>query len=156
MIGELFGKMFGTDKALTAMVDNVSAGIDKLFYTDEEKAEDGAKARSEARAMVVKWMASTQGQNVARRFIAISVTGVWLFQYVVGWLMDMASVFVSAAASAKLTQASLVTSERADTMVPAVMLILGFYFAAPHMGDLAKAAIEKFGGARPGRVERAG
>jgi hypothetical protein len=29
-------------------------------------------------------------------------------------------------------------------MSPAVMLILAFYFAAPHMGDFAKAVVGQF------------
>jgi hypothetical protein len=29
-------------------------------------------------------------------------------------------------------------------MSPAVMLILAFYFAAPHMGDFAKAVVGRF------------
>ena len=47
------GKIFGTDKAITAVISNVSKGLDALVYTDEEKAGDAAKDRSEARKMVV-------------------------------------------------------------------------------------------------------
>ena len=73
-VSALFGKLFGTEKATTALVENVSNGLDKMFYTDEEKALDGAKDRSEARSMLIKWMESTQGSNLARRCIALSET----------------------------------------------------------------------------------
>lgn len=125
-------------------MDGVSSGLDKLVYTDEEKADDHAKSVTEARQLVVDWMRSTQGQNLARRLIALSITGVWLMQYVVAWLMDIIAIFVGNAATRKLiTEASTATDARADTMVGAVMLILAFYFAAPHMGDIASAALGK-------------
>lgn len=150
-IGSFFGKVFGTDKALAGIVDGVSSGLDKLVYTDEEKADDHAKSVTEARQLVVDWMRSTQGQNLARRLIALSITGVWLMQYVVAWLMDMIAIFVESAATRKLiTEASTATDARADTMVGAVMLILAFYFAAPHMGDIASAALGKMKGDRAG------
>jgi hypothetical protein len=76
-----WGKLFGTEKALNGIVDGVTNGLDALVYTDEEKAADAAADRSEARKMVVQWMAATQGQNLARRLIALSITGVWLSMY---------------------------------------------------------------------------
>tara|TARA_R100000808_G_C2121459_1_gene132680 strand:+ start:211 stop:684 length:474 start_codon:yes stop_codon:yes gene_type:complete len=147
-IGALFGKIFGTEKALGSIVDGVSNGLDALVYTDEEKASDAAKDRSEARKMVIQWMETSKGQNIARRVIALMVTGVWLFQFVIAWLMNLWSVFVNNEISIKLADAAKVTSDSAETMIGAVMLILGFYFAAPHMGSLAKAAVQKFGSAQ--------
>ena len=46
------GKLFGTEKALSGIVNGVTNGLDALVYTDEEKAGEAAKDRSEARAMV--------------------------------------------------------------------------------------------------------
>ena len=45
----------------------------------------------------------------------------------------------------KLIAASAVINESAQQMNGAVMLILGFYFAAPHMGDIAKVDMQRFG-----------
>ena len=58
-----WGKLFGTEKALSGIVDGVTKGLDALVYTDEEKAKDAAADRTEARQMVVGWMAATQGQT---------------------------------------------------------------------------------------------
>ena len=146
-IGAFFGRLFGTDKALGAIVDGVSNGLDALVYTDEEKATDAAKDRSEARQMVVAWMASTQGQNLARRLIALSITGVWLGMYLVSVLAQMVAVFtnnVGAITAQKVTEIGTIAKASATDMNGAVMLILAFYFAAPHMGDIASAAIGKF------------
>ena len=155
----LFGKIFGTDTAIKSVIDNVSSGLDKLVYTDEEKAGDAATDRSEARAMVVRWMESTQGQNLARRLISLAITGVWLGMYVFGQLLNMLAIFVNdqgTVTAAKLQEVSMIASDSANDMNGAVMLILAFYFAAPHMGDIATAAINKFGSGKPATPARIG
>lgn len=146
-ISGFFGKLFGTEKALTGIVDGVTNGLDALVYTDEEKAGDAAKDRSEARQMVVQWMAATQGQNLARRLIALSITGIWLGMYVFSVLCTMVAVFTNDAGTvtaAKLHAVGGIAQSAAIDMNPAVMLILAFYFAAPHMGDIAKAVTGRF------------
>ena len=142
-----WGKLFGTEKALTGIVDGVTNGLDALVYTDEEKAADAAADRSEARKMVVGWMAATQGQNLARRLIALSITGVWLSMYLVSVLCAMVAVFTNAdgvVTAEKINEVGVIAKSAAMDMNPAVMLILAFYFAAPHMGDIAKAVTGKF------------
>lgn len=138
-----WGKLFGSDKALSGIVDGVSNGLDKLFYTDEEKAEDEAKDRAAARGMVIKWMQATQGQNLARRLLALLITFTWLIQYIIVAALNVAAIWLDE--TEKLQQSASLIADSASSMVGAVMLILGFYFAAPHMGDIAKAALVKFG-----------
>ncbi len=137
-----WGRIFGTDKALSAVIDGVSNGLDALVYTDEEKANDAAKDRTEARGMVIRWMEATQGQNLARRLIALSITGVWLLQFVLAQIFSFVAIWVDE--SIKWQAASVQMQHGSDTMNSAVMLILAFYFAAPHMGDIAKAVTSKF------------
>lgn len=139
-----WGKLFGTEKALNGIVDGVTKGLDALVYTDEERAEASAADRSEARKMVVQWMAATQGQNLARRLIALAITGVWLLQYLGSQALGLVGVFVTD--GEKLAAAAALMRSGAEDMNPAVMLILAFYFAAPHMGDIAKAVTGKFAG----------
>lgn len=137
-----WGKIFGTEKALNGVVNGVTKGLDALVYTDEEKAQAAASERSEARKMVVGWMAATQGQNLARRLIALSITGVWLFMYLLSTLLSMFAVFSENAK--QITEVADIAQKSASEMNPAVMLILAFYFAAPHMGGIAKAVTERF------------
>lgn len=142
-----WGKLFGTEKALNGIVDGVTNGLDKLIYTDEERADAAAKDRSEARQMVVGWMAATQGQNLARRLIALAITGTWLGMYLVSVLCGMIAVFTNNAGvvtAVKITEVGTIAKSAATDMNPAVMLILAFYFAAPHMGDIAKAVTGQF------------
>lgn len=152
------GRLFGSEKALTGVVDGVTKGLDALVYTDEEKSRDAAESRSEARKMVVEWMRSTQGQNLARRLIALIVTSVWLFMYLLATALDFAGIWITDAATAKrITESASIIGERAHEMNGAMMLILGFYFAAPHMGDITRAAINRFsGGERSQGASRTG
>ena len=141
---KFFGRLFGSEKALDAVVGGAVRGLDALVYTSEEKAQDAARATTEARQMVVAWMAATQGQNLSRRLIALSITGVWLSQIVASQLLNVASVWTSPATSLKLIQSAKIMMAGSVAMGSAVMLILAFYFAAPHMGDIAKAVTGRF------------
>lgn len=146
-IGGFFGKLFGTEKALGGIVDGVTNGLDALVYTEEEKAKGAAEDRSEARKMIVQWMASTQGQNLARRLIALAITGIWLGMYLLSVLTGMIAVFTNnsgAVTAEKVNAVGSMAKAAAYDMNPAVMLILAFYFAAPHMGDIAKAVTGRF------------
>lgn len=138
-----WGKVFGTDEAIKGAVDAVKNGLDALVYTDEEKAVDAAKERSEARSMLVGWMEATQGQNLARRLISLAITGVWLFQYIVAQIAMSIAVFWTTKAQ-ELNELAKVNMSSANDMGSAVMLILAFYFAAPHMGDFAQAIVSRF------------
>jgi len=139
-----WGKIFGTDEAIKGAVGAVRDGLDALVYTEEEKAGDAAKERSEARSMLVGWMEATQGQNLARRVISLAITGVWLLQYVIAQISSAIAVFWQEAAG-QLSALSALQLQSADNMSPAVMLILAFYFAAPHMSDVVKAFTERMG-----------
>lgn len=139
---KFLGRLFGTDKALEGVVDGVSKGLDALVYTSEEKAADARSERTEARRMVISWMAATQGQNLARRLIALSITGVWLMQFVVAQIMNLVQVWVSN--PTQWAESATVMRQGAEAMSGAVMLILAFYFSAPFMGDVAKAVTNKF------------
>ena len=138
-----WGKLFGTDEAIKTTIGAVKDGIDALVYTEEERAVDASKERSEARSMLVGWMEATQGQNLARRLISLAITGVWLMQYVVSQIASSIAIFWSTKAD-QLNQLAKIQLQSANDMSPAVMLILAFYFAAPHRGDFAKAVVGRF------------
>lgn len=136
------GRLFGTEKALDTVVKSVSNGLDALVYTDQEKAESANKERSEARQMVVQWMEATKGQNLARRLIALSITGTWLGQYVLSQVCSLLSVILT---DDRLVSASQVLSNGANDMNSPVMLILAFYFSAPYMGQIIDKVGKKHG-----------
>lgn len=142
-ISSAIGRVFGTDKAAESLIDNTANALDKLWYTKEEKAEDRAKSATEARGMVIEWMKATSGQNLARRLIALTVTIVWTTQYVTMMCLSVIGVWLEN--PDKTIESAKVIGEYAQNMNGAMMLILAFYFAAPHMGSLAQSALNKFG-----------
>lgn len=148
-IGSFFGKLFGTDKAIEKSIDTVANGIDKLIYTSEEKADAAAEDRSEGRKMLIRWMESTQGQNLARRLLALVITTTWLGMYLLSAALDISTIWVTDNIAKVATSAQLI-GERAMEMNGAMMLILGFYFAAPHMDKIVGKAMDKFQGGKNG------
>lgn len=141
---KLLGKIFGSEKALDTAVSGISRGIDALVYTEEEKAADAAEERKRGRQMVVEWMANSSGQKLARRLIAVSITFVWLMQYIAAWALVVTAVFVDPETADRLKEASAITQDHSDGMTGAIMLILSFYFAAPHMDKIVGPAMERF------------
>ena len=146
----VIGKALGSEKALAKTVEAASSAIDKLVYTEEEKADAAAAKSAAIQGCVVDWLKATQGQNLARRLIALSVTFSWLGFKILGVAVATAAVWNSAAFTDAEKLAKLVELYAGFTadMTGAVMLILGFYFGAPVLGDVAKTALDKFAGGK--------
>lgn len=145
-IAGTIGRIFGTDKAAESLVNNMSQGFDKLVYTSEEKADAEARDVTEARKMLVSWLQATSGQNLARRVLALSITFVWLLQYCSQAAMSVAAVWVDD--PIKFIESADAIGGYAETMNGAVMIIIGFYFCAPHIGSFVGVAMDKFGGSK--------
>lgn len=145
-IGAFFGKMFGTEKAVLSVVDGVKSGLDALVYTDEEKANDAAKDRAAARSMFITWIDKSQGQNIARRFLAMVIAFTWLSQYFLTGIFNVSAIWIEDEKMRnQMVLTAKITGENADGMTGAMMLILGFYFAAPHLGKMVDGAMARFG-----------
>ena len=96
--------------------------------------------------MVIEWMGNTQGQNLARRLIALSLTMMWGVIHGIKTLLATYAPWADNAEQAKQIMASVAALEEATTQLNgAMMLILGFYFAAPYMGSVVEGALNKFG-----------
>lgn len=151
------GKLFGSQKSLEKVVDGTISAFDKMFDTDQEKREGRAAFNITMGNMVIKWQEATQGQNLARRLLALIIAGIWVFQYFMSVVLNVSAVWVGASftpttlitvsPTATALQASAqAISSNATEMNGAMMLILGFYFAAPHLAAIVPAAMKKFGG----------
>lgn len=143
LFGGFIGKLFGTDKATDKIIDTVSSGIDKIWYTSEEKAEDAADARREGQAFLIEWLKSTSGSRLARRLIALIIVSIWAIQFLSVQILMIIAVWSENAQPFK--DSAQVISDNIDQSTGATMLILAFYFAAPHMEPIVKGALEKFG-----------
>jgi hypothetical protein len=145
-----FGNIFGTTEATNKVIDTVANGLDKIWYTDEEKAADESANRREAGQFLLGWMDTTKGQNIARRALAILLAGIWSGMFVSTLLLKIVAVWTTdPEIHANLITSAEMISEDIDQMTGAMMLILGFYFAAPHLDKIVEGAMSKFGRQEP-------
>lgn len=83
----IFAAIFGSKKNTETLVDAGVSGLDKMFYTNEEKAEDMGKMRE----WFLRYLEASQPQNLARRFIAVVVVGLWatlVLAAVIAWTVN--------------------------------------------------------------------
>ena len=143
---KIFGKLFASDK----VVDSGISLIDKAFYTDEERAEDKQRASDRKDQLVIDWIEASKGSNIARRFIAVLVTLLWVFLFVFGWAVSQYAIWSEKLTIEKLKLIQEANAPYLEQATGAMMLVLGFYFAAPYMGDIAKVALNRFSGKAKG------
>lgn len=120
--------LFPGPAAASGALSTVVKGIDELYYSKQEKAEDKQAAKKQAADLYIQWMQATSGQNRARRAIALTVTAIWAFMLMSGFLVDLAAVWVPEAYYDRLMASSKAIAERAGTIHTPFMIILGFYF----------------------------
>lgn len=143
-----FGSMFGNKEAGNKIIDGVKDGIDKIWYTDEEKAEDVAQARREGYAVYMEWLKSTSGSRLARRYIAVIITTPWAIAQVLSMILDMVTPFIKGVETVKtiidgkLTEQLVLKSDKfveasnslsadANANNELVGVVLLFYFGGP-------------------------
>ena len=103
------------------LVDAAKDGIDKLFYTDEEKAEQGGKFYENWLKMLTLMIDTESIRSITRRYLAVSVIGVWLYLVVLG-----TAVFVFGGSEAEKPAEFIFRV--AKSMDWQVIAIIGFYF----------------------------
>ena len=138
------GKMFASDK----VVQEGITLIDKAFYTEQEEATDKQLAIDKKDALILNWLEASKGANIARRFLAVFVALVWGFFLAFSWLSQQIAVWSGKVDAEKIRLMNEINQPFLDQLTGAQMLVLGFYFAAPFMGDIAKGAMAKFGGGK--------
>ena len=123
MIGFL-GKMFGSAKAGEQIIDGAMNGIDKLWYTKEEKAEDAAQAKRETMTVYMKWLESTSGSRIARRLLALGAFSIWATEHIAAGL---SSVFrQSGHTEAKLEETATFLAHTAQSNNTLVGVVFAF------------------------------
>lgn len=112
---KLFAAIFGTADHTKTVLDATVAGVDALWYTDEEKAENAARFAD----WYLVYLATTSPQNLARRLIALVLVLLWSSLIILGvavWKFDKAySDFVF---------------ETLKIVSEPFLLIMGFYYGA--------------------------
>ena len=102
---KLLGAIFGSSEH----TGTVLAGIDKTFFTNEEKSD-----------FFLQYLAATQPQNLARRMIAVIVVILWAFLILAGVAVYKLDAGYS----------MFIFDTLRDVVNAPFSIIIGFYFAA--------------------------
>lgn len=111
----IFGWLTGGTDTAKKVVDATIATGDALFYTDEEKAKDYASYRE----WYLKYLEATQPQNIARRLIALTITGLWS-------LVVIAALIIRARGGDDLANYFFKVLD--DIVTAPFLTVIGFYF----------------------------
>lgn len=117
----LLGKLFGSEKAL----DKAASGVDKVFFTKEEKSEQW-----------VETLKAYEPFKLAQRLIAILVTSTYLLV----WLMSAIMMILGIWYVDIVEYSKLLAQWNNDTLSVPFLVIISFYFA----GGAAEGVIQKF------------
>ena len=119
----IFSTLFSSDNIVNKAADGIYNGIDKIVYTDEEKAEIRLKAAEH----FLKLLKAYEPFKIAQRLLALT----FAIPYVAVWLVCAALFLYGALASD--TSAVSTSKELAkmnnETLATPVALILAFYFS---------------------------
>lgn len=113
---KIIGAIFGSSKNTETVVNGAVSGIDKLFYTKEEKAENAVKMSE----WFLRYLEATQPQNLARRFIALIIVVLWA-------LLVLAGVAIY---KFDADYSSFIFEVLRDIVMNPFLIVMGFYFAA--------------------------
>ena len=146
----LFKRIFGSPEIINESLSLIRDAGDVIWYTEEEKAQDAARRGAQSDKLLIDWMESSKGQNLARRMLAVMLASVWMLMFLLSTLGDMIAPFLALHSDPAFMDAWRESSDaidgRTEQMTGAMMLILGFYFAAPHLGKVIDGAMNKFSG----------
>jgi hypothetical protein len=113
-VKQILGAIFGSSKNTETVVDGAVKGLDKMFFTKEERSEANQKLSE----WYLKYLAATQPQNIARRFIAVIVTLLWSALIVAGIVVRWWSYEAS----------DYVFKILGEIVMQPFSIIIGFYF----------------------------
>lgn len=123
---KLLKTIFSGPEEAGKIIDGVLAAGDKAWYTKEEKAEDAGKARD----WYLKYLETTQPQNLSRRLIAVMVSALWVFVVLIGimgyWIDEDFAKFVFSVLS--------------ESVNMPFSIIIGFYFGGHALQKLISGA----------------
>jgi len=122
----IFSFLTGNTKSVEKVVDAGISGLDKLFFTDEEKADYNQKLQSLHLEFVKIAANESTAQSISRRMICLPVVYVWL-------LLTLASVVAElfALPTVALTHA-------VEAMSLPSLTAIGFYCGRHIVSNLGK------------------
>ena len=132
----LLSALFPSAKVAGEVVKGATDLIDKAFYTDQEKADDAAKAKRQAIEEYLRWLEATSGQNRARRCIALVITALWALTWLLSFATSLATPWVAETYAARLSDTTAALHQAGSDINAPFMLVLAFYFGSRMIGGL--------------------
>ncbi len=143
---DILGKIFTTPKSIEKTMDAVINAGDKIVYTAEEKADMNLKLNE----WWLKYLETTNPQNVSRRLLALVVSFMWSFLIMTAVTLaiinkDYTSVSVllspdaSLANTKELTASGFVFLTLYHVVNEPFMIILFFYFGGHYLKEFMTA-----------------
>lgn len=119
----ILGKLLGSQK----VIESAANGIDKLFFTKEEKSENW-----------INTLNAYEPFKIAQRLLALMVVGVFLLTFIVACALMVFSFWYEDTGGI----GKLIIKYNQDTLGFSVALIIGFYFG----GGAIEGVVNKFKG----------
>lgn len=127
ILGAAFSWLTGNSKS----ADKAMSAVDALIFTDEEKSNVDTATREKVLDFKIRYAEATQGQSVARRVIAFSVTAMWV-------LLSLTIVIAAFFDNGEDSFADFVTEFMVENINTPFSIVLGFYFLAHVVGKIGK------------------
>ena len=122
-VKSLFQNLTSTHESVNTVTKGIYNGLDKAFFTDEERSVANQKILD----FELRMAEATAPQNRARRLIAVEVTRAW---FIMLFITAGFSVFGTAEAAKQLYELMLVA------VTPPFTIIVSFYFYKRIRGDV--------------------
>lgn len=110
----LLKRIFGNPDDASKIVDGAINTLDNAFFTKQERSIASEKVSE----FYLKYLAATQGQNLARRFIAVLVVSLWVLLIVCGVIVRAVSLEFS----------EFIFRVLVDVVMQPFSIVIGFYF----------------------------
>ncbi len=118
-------RIFTSPSDVTKIIEGASKGLDKMFFTQEEKSEANQKLSE----WYLKYLAATEGQNIARRFIAMIVVFLWAILVVLGIILRIVEEWLHWGFEVKSYEMSdFIFKVLVDVVMTPFSIVIGFYF----------------------------
>ncbi len=113
-----WGRLFGSTDVIKQAADGIYNGVDKAWYTEEEKATG-----------FLALLSAYEPFKLAQRLLALTVAVPYVITWLMSAIMIVVSAFVDASYGKQIEEGARLLGElNNDTLGTPVALVLGFYF----------------------------
>ena len=126
----LLSTIFAGPKSIDKAMDAAIATGDKLVFTKEEKAAHKAKMAD----WFLRYLEATQPQNLARRFLAVIVAGLWAGMTALTVIVGIIEYLMGIP---EMPIAGWIYKVLKDIVLVPFGIVMAFYFAGHYLKQIA-------------------